>query len=264
MQQFDATCGTFNRIFPLREAHAVCPLPGQAAFFIFIRDWGCDEMVLGEIIERFVGEQRATARGQRKELLEGDLAGTKKLLEHLWTVLGSFEGINLEYEFIGANGERNYIDVYYEPLAIGFECEGFVPHAETITRRRFSYERRRVRRKAKLRIVYYPYSKDELDNEPEMCRQDLREIIGIHTSAPGSRAMEQLTVFEREVLRYGLRLMRQLKLEDVKYCLGCKYARARNVIDQLESKNMVKAIGSGTMRFHEYEILPKGKDILLR
>ncbi|MCD9023040.1 hypothetical protein [Cohnella silvisoli] len=26
-----------------------------------------------------------------------------------------------------------YIDVYYEPLAIAFECEGFVVHAEKIT-----------------------------------------------------------------------------------------------------------------------------------
>ncbi|WP_156926720.1 hypothetical protein [Cohnella panacarvi] len=94
--------------------------------------------VLEEIIDKYIEEQRASARGQRKELLERDLTGTKKLLEHLWTVLVSFEGITLEYEFVGANGERNYIDVYYEPLAIGFECEGFVPHAETITRRRFS------------------------------------------------------------------------------------------------------------------------------
>ena len=44
-------------------------------------------MVLEEIFERFIGEQRTSARGQRKELLEGDLTGTKKLLEHLWTVL---------------------------------------------------------------------------------------------------------------------------------------------------------------------------------
>lgn len=237
---------------------------GQAAFFIFIREWGIHYMDLEEIIERFVEEQRASARGQRKELLERDLSGTIKLLEYLWTVLGSFEGITLEYEFIGANGERNYIDIYYEPLGIGFECEGFVSHAETITRRRFSYEKRRVRRKARLQIVYYPFSRDELDYEPEMCRQELREIIGIHTSVAGSRAMELLSVYEREVLRYGLRLMRPLKLEDVKYCLGCKYARARKVIDQLESKNMLKAVGSGTMRFHEYEILPKGKDILFR
>ena len=138
--------------------------------------------VVEEIILRFVEEQRASARGQRKELLERDLSGTIKLLEYLWTVLGSFEGITLEYEFTGANGERNYIDVYYEPLGIGFECEGFVPHAETITRRRFSFEKRRIRRKARLRIVYYPFSKDELEYEPEMCCQDLREIIGIHTS----------------------------------------------------------------------------------
>lgn len=221
-------------------------------------------VIVEEIIERFVDEQRARARGQRKELLERDLSGTVKLLEYLWTVLGSFEGITLEYEFIGANGERNYIDVYYEPLGIGFECEGFVPHAETITRRRFSYERRRVRRKARLRIVYYPFSKDELDLEPEMCRQDLREIIGIHTSVAGSRAMEQLTVYEREVLRYGLRLMRPLKLEDVKYGLGCTHEFARKIVRGLVDKKLLSPIRAGKQRNHAYQVLPLANDYLFR
>lgn len=221
------------------------------------------EMLADEAIESFVEEQRASARGQRKELLEGDLTGTKKLLEHLWTVLGTFEGIMLEYEFIGANGERNYIDVYYEPLAIGFECEGFVPHAETITRRRFSYEKRRVRRKAKLRIVYYPFSKDELDNDPEMCRQDMREFIGIHTSVAGSRAMEELTVYEREVLRYGLRLMRPVKLEDVKYCIGKEHEAARRVLRDLVAKKLLVPVRIGTSRIHSYNLLPLARNYIL-
>lgn len=54
-------------------------------------------MLLEEVIGRFIKEQHENARGQRKELLEGDLTSTKKLLEYLWSVLGSFDGLVLEY-----------------------------------------------------------------------------------------------------------------------------------------------------------------------
>ena len=133
------------------------------------------------------------------------------MLEVLWPVLQTFEGVTLEYEIRGAGGERNYIDAFFEPMAIGLECEGFGPHAEMITRRRFAYEKRRVRKLAVYRYVYYPFSKDELDKEPEMCRQDLREFLALHggVGVAGSRAMAELSVYERETLRYGLMLMRR-------------------------------------------------------
>ncbi|MFD0674075.1 hypothetical protein [Cohnella sp. GCM10027633] len=221
-------------------------------------------MTVEETIDGFVEEQRAGARGQRKELLEGDLTGTRKLLEVVLAVLGSFDGIILEYEVRGANGERNFIDAFYEPLAIAFECEGFVPHAETITRRRFAYERRRVRKLAGYKFVYYPFSKDELDKEPEMCRQDLREFLGVHGGVAGSRAMEELSVYEREVLRYGLLLMRPFRLEDVKYCLGLGEDGARRIVRDLMVKKLIMPLKEGKLRNHAYVVLPLGRDYILR
>lgn len=218
-----------------------------------------------DAFSRLVEEQHRTARGQRKEQLERDLTGTKQLLEEvIWPVLGSFEGIILEYEITGANGERNYIDVYYEPLGIGFECEGFVTHAETITRRRFSYERRRVRKIAAHRYVYYPFSKDELDKEPDVCRRDLRELLTVHASPAGSRAMKELSVYEREVLRYGLLLPRPLRLEDVKFCLGKEHEFCRKVVRSLLAKKLLAPVKSGKLRNHGYIVLPRAREYLLK
>lgn len=215
------------------------------------------------MIDRFIEEQREGAQGQRKEMLDKDLTGTRKLLELIWAVRGTFDGIMLEYEFRGSGGERNFIDVFDEPLAIGFECEGFVPHAETITRRRFAYEKRRVRRLAQLRIVYYPFSKDELDQEFERCRQDVREFLAIHAGAMGSRAMRELSVYEREVLRYGLLLLRPMKLEDVQFCLGLGEDTARRVVRSLIAKKLAKPLKEGKQRNFAYVVLPISRTNLL-
>lgn len=219
-------------------------------------------MEIASHIEAFIAEQRSGAKGQRREMLDKDLTGTRKLLELLWAVRGSFDGITLEYEFRGAGGERNFIDAFDEPLAIGFECEGFVPHAETITRRRFAYEKRRVRQLAQLRIVYYPFSKDELDQEFERCRQDLREFLAIHAGAMGNRAMRELSVYEREVLRYGLLLRRPMKLEDVQYCLGLGEDTSRKVVRSLISKQLARPLKEGKQRIFAYVILPLARSYL--
>ncbi|MFC5532073.1 hypothetical protein [Cohnella yongneupensis] len=220
-------------------------------------------MIFEEAFERLLAMQRTAASGQRKELLEGDLTGTKQLLmEVVWPVLSTLEGVTLEFEMRGANGERNFIDAFFEPLSIGFECEGFVPHAEMITRRRFAYEKRRVRKMAAYTYVYYPFSKDELDKEPEMCRQDLREFLGIHSIVAGSRAMEELSVYEREVLRYGIRLMRPIKLEDVKYCLGCAHEFARKVVRGLATRKLLAPVKAGKLRNHGYQLLPLAREYL--
>jgi len=76
--------------------------------------------------------------------------------------------------------------------------------------------------------------------------------------------MVELTVNEREVIRYGLYLHRNLRLEDVKYCLQCQYDLAIKVIRSLISKQMLNLRGTGSQRYHEYEILPLVRDYLLQ
>ncbi len=214
--------------------------------------------------EKFLAGQIASASGQRLEMLKKNMVGTKRLLEVvIWPALRSFEGVILEYEMIGSTGVKIYIDVYYVPLQIAFECEGFVVHAEKITRDRFDFEKTRIRSFTISRKDFMPYSKDQLDKQPDLCKRSFLELLGQYTSTAGSRFMEELSVNEREVIRYGVILNRFLRLEDVKYCLKCGYKRAYNIVHRLIKKKLMRVVGLSTQRVHQYELLPLAKELLL-
>jgi hypothetical protein len=57
--------------------------------------------------EKFLQQQRESASGQRLEMLNRDLSGTKKLLEFVvWPVLKSFVGVILEYQIVSSIGVK--------------------------------------------------------------------------------------------------------------------------------------------------------------
>jgi len=64
----------------------------------------------------------------------------------------------LKYEITSSSGVKMYMDVLYVPLLTALECEGFVVHAEKITRDRFDFEKTRVRSMAVNGITYMPFS----------------------------------------------------------------------------------------------------------
>jgi hypothetical protein len=131
--------------------------------------------------ERFLAGHIDSATGQRREMLKADLKGTNLLLEVvIWPALKSFEGVKLEYEMLTSTGVKMYVDAFYEPLMIAFECEGYVSHAEKITRDRFDFEKTRIRSVGKSRKMFMPYSKDQLDKQPEMQTRLFRSIGPIY------------------------------------------------------------------------------------
>jgi hypothetical protein len=196
--------------------------------------------------EKFLKQQKAEASGQRLEMLQKDLSGTKKMLEvAIWPALKTFEGLTLEYEMISLSGNRIYIDAFYDLLEFACESEGFGSHAEKITRDRFSFEKVRARTIAYYGYHLIPFSRDELDKNSEFCKRNFNELLGSYSSSPGSRAMELLTVYEREVLRYALRLHRPLRLADVKYCLQLGYASSHRTLNSLVDKKLIQPIGTG-------------------
>ena len=96
--------------------------------------------------DKFVERQKKTANLQRLEQLNKDLTGTVVMFKNvLWPVFRSFDGFILEHEIQTSSGVKLYIDAFHEYLKFGFESEGYVPHAQNITRDRFNFERMRVR-----------------------------------------------------------------------------------------------------------------------
>ncbi len=137
--------------------------------------------------EIFWNEQVRSAEGQRLGDAEKGSDGNEETFGGgAAAVLGSLEGLVLEYEMLSLSGVKIYGDVFHPKLRIVFEEDSFVTHAEKITRDRFSFERARARTVAILGYTYFPYSRDELEKKPSFCQRNLYELIGRIGNAEGA------------------------------------------------------------------------------
>lgn len=201
--------------------------------------------------EKFVSDQSRHANGMRSELLKKHGAGERKLLELLWAVFRSFEGLELEYEIVTSTGVRNYIDVFYKPLRIAFEAEGFVVHAEKITRDRFDGERNKARSLAIAGITYFPFTWDDMDKRPDTCRRALFELLGQRTVGTDFE-YTKLSPSEREIVRMGMRHPLGINIANVRDCLGCSIGHARKVFKSLTAKRLLRPENPDAKRRHRY------------
>lgn len=212
-----------------------------------------------EAFASFWEQQIRKAEGQRREMLEKDLSGTKLLLEKvLWPVLGSFEGIELEHELVNLSGVRVYGDVYHRRLRTVLEEDHYVTHAEKISRKRFSFERGRARTFAVLGLRYFPYSRDELEQYPELCRRDLTELIEQTAANENLPGLMGRPVHERELLRHALLRAQPFRLEDASRWLLVTKETCRKIVRALENDGLVKAVAGGDVRSFAFVITERG------
>ncbi|WP_276356382.1 hypothetical protein [Cohnella caldifontis] len=214
-----------------------------------------------EAWETFLACQKAEATGMRREMLDRDLTGTKKLCEALWRVFGTFEDLELEHELVSETGVKIYVDVYHRKLGIAFEAEGYVVHAEKITRERHSFERMRVRSIAKLNLKYMPFSWDELDKKPEACVRSVYEALGIWGSGRGDKWME-LSVYERELIRCGLAHTGTFSMTEACEWLQLAPFSTRKAVRGLVDKHLLILEGGGPRRFHKLRVSPEAVRLL--
>lgn len=204
--------------------------------------------------KKFVETQKRGAKGRRLEMLEKDMTGEEKLFRELiWPVFQSFDGFILQYAMVSASGITMYIDAFYIPLGLAFESEGFVVHAEAITRDRFDFERFRIRTMANKGYIYYPCTWDDLNKKPEACRSQLYEFLGKRTFAVN----EDISLYERTVLNYAASLNRPIRIADVRSCLGKCEDIARKVLRDLHAKKRIRPLHADKIRNHAYVLNEK-------
>jgi hypothetical protein len=189
-------------------------------------------------------------------------AEARMLRDVIEPVLGTLDGLEMEHELLSLTGVKIFADFYYKPIEIVIESEGFVIHAEAITRERFDFEKMRIRTFAQYDYPLVPFSWDEIDKRPEVCRRQLYAILGRYSSA-GKDHQYQLTVFEREIIRYALRLNRPIDLEDVCYCLQVGKLTSAKFMKILLRKELVVPTNEGRSRIHSYELTEKARQIML-
>ncbi|WP_127582761.1 hypothetical protein [Paenibacillus koleovorans] len=211
----------------------------------------------------FLERQQRDAAGARLERLQRDLTGEKKLVATLfWPVLKSLDELTLEYSISSQTGVTIYGDVYFRRLNAIVETEGFVSHAEQVTRDRFTFERMRVRSFVMQGYLYLPFSWDELDKKPDACRRVLYELLGRSSlgRAPGE---VDLSAGERELV-YWMRLHgKELSLAEACMRLGRTAKPTRHVLRKLLGKQLISPVNQGTLRIHKYALTEKGKKMSL-
>lgn len=211
-------------------------------------------------MKAFIADQRTSAKGQRLEMLARDLHGTIKLLRTLiMPVFGSLEGFQLEYEFVSPGGYKYYADVYYEPMRLIIECDGYVPHVELMTRERFSMDRQRLRCMAVAGYLYMPFSWDELDKKPDACRGSLFELLGRRGRA--REGLESIGPRERELLRNAAD-GKAFKLTDACRWLQVGKDTARTVLRRMMADGWIVSEGEGVRRHHVYRLGEKGLRVM--
>lgn len=206
--------------------------------------------------------QLADAKGQRKEMLEEDLTGTKLMLEVVYPVLGSLEGIVLEHEMTGLSGVKIYGDAFIVKWGVVLEEEHFITHAEMVTRKRFSFERARARSVAAFGYAYFPYSRDELLKQSDLCRRDLQHFIQARTGTLHSDYLA-LSAYEREALRAACRLMSPILLAGLAKHLGVEIHTASKIARSLVTKGLYCKVGGGERRCHAFDVTKKGRILVI-
>jgi len=214
--------------------------------------------------DRLLERQIRSAEGQRLEMLKKDKIGEKRLYcAVIRPVLPSAaDEIVMEYEIPSMTGVRIYLDFYLPSLRWALECEGFVAHAEKITRDRFDFEKARIRAMAAQRITPIPFSWDEITNKPEACRRALYELLGRQTAVPGA-AYADLTLYEREIIRYAIWLNRPLQFKDFIDCTGMKKDFIRKILKTMMKKELIAPLNQGKQRVYYYVLTEKARQYVL-
>ena len=106
----------------------------------------------------------------------------------------------------------------------------------------------RIRKMGALGILYVPFSWDELDKKPELCRASVYELLGRFSN----RTSVELSVFEKELLMTMRLLGRPFRMDDVNACLGRQAQASLQVIRKLQVKKLIQPLHDGRLRNHYY------------
>ncbi|ACT04342.1 hypothetical protein [Paenibacillus sp. JDR-2] len=218
-----------------------------------------------EAHQQFLTKHLELRGGERKgRLVRGHNFAEKLILQNVWWPLfGSFEHLHPEYEVYDWNRKSQFLDFAFLPPygKFGIECDGFQSHVKDMDREKFSYSLNRDTFLKGMGWTMIHFSFDDVQNRPEICRMLLQGIINprlIH-SAPSPDPVQLL---EKEILRYAFQLSRPIRPKDIIDYLQVDFRTARNKLQTLSNKGLLKPIISGT-QIRRYEITERALSSLL-
>ncbi|MDG0794649.1 hypothetical protein OMP38_30265 [Cohnella ginsengisoli] len=108
---------------------------------------------------------------------------------------------------------------------------------------------------------HIPFSRDEMDKKPEMCRRMLYELLGKYGGA--GDMMMQASIYAREIVKNASN-GKAFKPQDAQSWLQLKRDKTRKVLRAMLAESWVDLAGGSERRNHQYKLTDKGWTLLRR
>ncbi|WP_239696724.1 DNA-binding response regulator [Paenibacillus oryzisoli] len=205
-----------------------------------------------DIYESWLDRQKKNLTGEAlRRLNEGHAHNEKLFAQDIWLpAVGSLDYLHAEYEVTNYRDGVFYLDFAYirPPYFINWEVDDFSSHAKNMTRRSFEYERERQNQLMLDGWHIYRFPLDAIKEKPRRCQQLIQQVLGILYGG-GMTTDLKLSLKQREILRFAIRLQRPFMPQEICDLLSIKGQHARKLLHELvQSKLLLPASGSDRIR----------------
>ncbi|QSO51619.1 DNA-binding response regulator [Alicyclobacillus curvatus] len=207
--------------------------------------------------DNFIDTHRELRSGPRLQRLANGLGhGETAFLKNVWWPLfHHFDYLHPEYEVRDYRGGIRYVDfAYIEPsFRIAIEIDGITTHWREITQSQFFEHDQRQNMLIIDGWYVLRFTYDAIKEQPRVCQQTLQQLIGRWKTV--SREFDELSIFERELVRFTSRSLKPVTPSDVREELQISGSYARLLLSNLTNKRWLMP-ASGQIRHRSYVLHP--------
>ena len=200
---------------------------------------------------------KSNASGERlRRLTKKHGYGEKLLLQQAWwPVVGNFEHLHPEYEFVDSEGKTYYLDFAYVrlPRPTALESDGFGTHARDLDRDQFSWGLDRQNEIVLAEWNVLRFSHDKLKADPLACQQKIRRLLA--TLYTDEHTI--LNIYQREIVRRMRQSGAPLSIDEACALISKKEKFTRTQLHTLVELNILEPACDGKReRIHYYRLKP--------
>ncbi|MFD0673993.1 hypothetical protein [Cohnella sp. GCM10027633] len=204
----------------------------------------------------WLDKHKSEASGERlRRLTKKHGYGEKLVLQQAWwPVLGNFDLLYPEFEFVDIDGKHYFIDLAYMrlPRPTAVESDSYGSHLRDIDRDEFS---RGLDRQNEIVLANWNiirFSTDKLKENPFACQRTVSRMLDVWYGEDDI-SLRALNIYQREIMRTVTRSSSPLSVEDACQLLGKKAQFTRTQLHSLTELGLLEA-ASGSERIHFYRL----------
>lgn len=209
--------------------------------------------------EAWLEHHKTNASGERlRRLAKKHGYGEKLLLQQAWwPVVGNFDRLYPEYEFVDGEGKYYYFDFAYvaDPRPTALESDGFGAHARDLDRDLFTWGLDRQNEMVLAEWNVLRFSHDKLKADPLACQHKIRRLFSVYYVADDLQL--SMNLYQRELIRHLRRTGVSFTMAEACSILDKGETFTRSQLRPLVDLGIIEsAIGSARERIHYYRLKP--------